>query len=125
MDEKKFNFTDLDAYKISFDLSNKVWEIVKNWDNFSKNTIGNQLVRSIDSISANIAEGFGKYTKKDKIHFYRHSSGSLNESINWVEKAKSRKLITEQQYKSLILELDKLPKLINQLIYFTNKNLKI
>ena len=123
MENKRFNFTDLDAYKISFELSNKVWSIVKDWDNLSKNTVGNQLIRAIDSISANIAEGFGKYTKKDKINFYRHSCGSLNESMDWIEKSKTRKLINEKQYEYLKIELDKLPKLLNQLIYYTNKNL--
>lgn len=124
METKNFNFTDLDAYKISFKLSNEIWEIVRKWDSLSKDTIGKQLIRASDSVSANIAEGFGKYTKKDKINFYRHSSGSLNEFINWIEKAKVRKLIKEREYGYIDEEIKKMPKLINQLIYYTNKNLK-
>jgi len=73
MDKRYIDFTDLSSYKLSYDLSNLVWDIVIEWDYFAKDTIGKQFVRSVDSISANIAEGFGRYSKKDKIHFYRYS----------------------------------------------------
>lgn len=113
------------SYKISFHLSNYVWNIVINWDYFSKDTIGKQFARAIDSISANIAEGFGRYSKKDKIKFYRYSFGSLKESLDWNEKAKTRKLLTEEQYEYILKELQKLPKEINWLIKFTNEKLTI
>ena len=122
--EKKFlKLNDLDAYKISFHLSNYIWDIIINWDYFAKDTVGKQFVRSIDSISANIAEGFGRYNKKDKIKFYRYSFGSLKESLDWNEKAKIRRLLTEEQYKYILGELDKLPKELNYLIKFTNEKL--
>ena len=124
--EKKFlKLNDLDAYKISFHLSNYIWNIIVNWDYFAKDTIGKQFTRSTDSISANIAEGFGRYNKKDKIKFYRYSFGSLKESLDWNEKAKIRKLFTEEQYKYILNELQKLPKEINWLIKFTNEKLTI
>jgi len=37
------------------------------WDYFAKKTVGEQFIDAVDSISANIAEGFGRYHKKDKI----------------------------------------------------------
>ena len=83
-----------------------------------------QFVRSIDSISANIAEGFGRYGKKDKIKFYHYSFGSVKESLDWNEKSKARKLILTEQYKHILDELQNLPKEINQLIQFTNQRLK-
>ncbi|MFC4141528.1 four helix bundle protein [Pedobacter mendelii] len=57
------------AYKKSFHLSNLIWELRSNRDSFAKHTVGQQYVRAIDSISANLAEGFGRYHKKDKIIF--------------------------------------------------------
>lgn len=83
-----------------------------------------QFVRSTDSISANIAEGFGRYFKKDKILFYRYSYGSLSESKDWNQKAKIRNLITEEQYQYIFGELEKLPKEIHHLINYTNQKLK-
>ena len=84
-DEKNYlKLNDLEAYKIAFHLSNYIWEIVNpEWDFFAKKTIGVQMVNAVDSISANIAEGFGRYFKKDKINFYRYSKGSLKESFDW------------------------------------------
>ena len=92
---------------------------------FEKKTVGDQFVRSIDSISANIAEGFGRYHKKDKIHFYKISYGSLTESLDWNEKASYRKLLSEDEYNYISTELKNLPKEINHLIYFTNEKLSI
>jgi len=87
--------------------------------------MGNQLVRSIDSISANIAEGFGRYTKKDKIKFYRYSFGSTMESLDWIQKCKSRSLITNDEYDYIIKKLKNLPKEVNHLISYTNFKLKL
>ena len=115
---------DIYAYKKSFNLSNYVWKNVVNWDWFSKQTIGSQFVNSTDSISANLAEGFGRYTKKDKIRFYIISKGSLKETLDWNEKAKVRGLISEAQYRHILNELNSLPKDINHLINFTNDKLK-
>lgn len=115
---------DIDCYKRAFKLSNYVWNIVITWDYFSQRTVGIQFVRAIDSVSANIAEGFGRYGKRDKIKFYHYSMGSLKESLDWNEKSKTRRLLTKQQYDDILLELQNLPKEINHLIKFTNEKLK-
>ncbi len=126
MDTKKFlKLNDIEAFRLSFHLSNYVWDAVLKWNNFSQRTVGEQFVRAVDSISANIAEGFGRYGKKDKIKFYRYSQGSLSESLNWNEKSKIRKLLSTEEYGHIFEELRKLPKAINALILFTNQKLKI
>jgi len=126
MDTRKFlKLNDIESFRISFHLSNYVWDVVLKWSNFSQRTVGEQLVRAVDSISANIAEGFGRYGKKDKIKFYRYSQGSLSESLNWNEKSKIRKLLSGEEYKYIFSELQKLPKAINALILFTNQKLKV
>ena len=126
MDSRKFlKLNDIESFRISFHLSNYVWDVVLKWSNFSQRTVGEQFVRAVDSISANIAEGFGRYGKKDKIKFYRYSQGSLSESLNWNEKSKVRKLLSGEEYKYIFSELQKLPKAINALILFTNQKLKV
>ena len=114
----------IDAYVASFKLSNLVWNKVMEWDNFAKWTVGKQLVNSSDSISANIAEGFGRYGKKDKIKFYRYSYGSMEETKDWLRKATVRGLITQNEKDLFLSELNGLPKDINQLIQYTNEKLK-
>ena len=126
MDTRKFlNLNDIECFRISFHLSNYVRDVVLNWSNFSQRTVGEQFVRAVDSISANIAEGFGRYGKKDKIKFYRYSQGSFSESLNWNEKSKVRKLLSSEEYKYIFSELQKLPKAINALVLFTNQKLKV
>ena len=122
---KYLKLNDIEAYRIAFSLSNYVWEKVNNWEYFSKKTIGSQFTDAVDSISANIAEGFGRYTKKDKIRFYRISFGSMYEALDWNEKAKIRRLISEEEYNHIYIELQKLPKSINSLIKYTETKLKL
>jgi four helix bundle protein len=125
MEQKRFlKLNDIEAYRIAFHLSNYVWAVIIKWNAFAKRTVGEQFIEAIDSISANIAEGFGRYGKKDKIKFYRYSQGSMNESLDWNQKSKVRELVTEVEYNYIFGELQKLPKAINSLILFTNQRLK-
>ena len=124
MDTKYLQLNDISAYKAAFNLSNYVWNVVIKWDFFAKDTVGKQFVRAVDSISANIAEGFGRHGKKDRIRFYRYSYGSLKECFDWNEKAKIRDLLSNEEYEYIFSILDKLPKDINSLIKYTNQKLK-
>ena len=125
IDKKYLTLNDIECYKIAFHLSNYVWDIVIGWEYFSKRTVGSQFVEAVDSISANIAEGFGRHYKKDKIRFYSFSKGSLKESFDWNEKSKVRQLMTLEQYDHIFSELQKLPKSINSLIKYTNEKLDV
>ena len=125
-DNKRFlQLNDIKSYKIAFNLSNYVWDIVIKWDWFAKKHVGGQFVEAVDSVSANISEGFGRYHKKDKIKFYRYSQGSVNQAVrsgarlmpdDWNEKSKVRKLLKVEEYQHIFIELKKLPKELNQLI---------
>ncbi|MCU0451074.1 MAG: four helix bundle protein [Bernardetiaceae bacterium] len=53
---------DIEAYRIAFHLSNRVWQLVFKWDNFARDTVGKQFVRAVDSISANLPRVSGKLT---------------------------------------------------------------
>lgn len=124
--EKKYlKLADIEAYTIAFNLSNYVWGIVVAWKYFEKRTVGQQFVTAVDSVSANIAEGFGRYGKKDKIKFYRYANGSVFEALDWNEKSRIRELLSSEQYSHIFDELQKLPKAINRLVKFTNEKLAI
>lgn len=121
--KKYLQLNDIVAYKRSFLLSNYVWNIIISWKRFELDTVGKQFVRSVDSISANIAEGFGRFSKKDKVNFYRYGYGSIKESLDWNEKSKVRKLISQEEYVYILNELLALQKEIHHLIRFTNEKL--
>ena len=124
MGDRYLSIDGLDAYKTSFELSNYVWNIIIRWSYFEKDTVGKQFVRAIDSISANIAEGFGRFSKKDKIRFYHYSLGSVLECKDWNDKCHERSIISQEEYNYNKTRLNKLPKEINQLIQYTNQKLK-
>ncbi len=117
--------SDVQVYKRTFELSNIVWEIVMRWDWFAKRAIGTQFAEAVDSISANIAEGFGRYHKNDKIKFYHYALGSRAEAEDWTRKAFARGLITPQQHKDFLFTLDRSRPEIWALINLTKEKLAI
>ncbi len=124
MKERYLSIEDLNAYTISYELSNYVWEIIIRWGYFEKDTVGKQFARAIDSISSNIAEGFGRFSKKDKIRFYYYSKGSVLECKDWNNKCHERGILKPEEYNYIKTRLNELPREINHLIQFTNMKLK-
>ncbi len=78
----------ISSYTLSSELSDYIWTIVERWNITAKKTIGDQFIRSTDSIAANIAEGEGRYYKKDKIKFFIQARGSNFEAIIGLKKQK-------------------------------------
>jgi len=100
--------TELDVYKLSEKLSDKVWYDYDRWPEKAQRTSGLQVIRSADSIAANIAEGYGRFTPLDRKRFYRFSRGSFEETKAWLRKAIRRKLLDTDsvgEYNVIIQEL--------------------
>jgi four helix bundle protein len=114
---------DLDIYNLSQKFSDRIWFIVMQWDKFAQFGFGKQITNSADSISANIAEGYGRYFIKENVNFCFYSRGSVLETKNWLVKASSRNLITNEEYNSLISELETIHKKLNGYIKILKANL--
>lgn len=99
---------ELDVYRLAEELSDKIWYAFDEWPTKAKNTIGYQIIRASDSIAANLAEGYGRFTPADRRKFYRYSRGSFEETKAWLRKAIRRNIIKKSetdQYTVLINEL--------------------
>ncbi len=107
---------ELQVYQLSMNIGEKVWNIVIKWDTFSKDTIGKQLVRAVDSVAANLSEGFGRYHYKEAKHFSYYSRGSLYETKTWLTKASNRKLISEDEFGFFTNEIDSIGVKLNNYI---------
>lgn len=107
---------ELQVYNLSMEIGERIWSIVKKWNYFEKDTIEKQLVRAIDSVSANISEGYGRYHYKESKLFYYYSRGSLYESKTWLLKAYNRKLLTENDYNDFTEEINSLGIKLNNFI---------
>jgi four helix bundle protein len=90
-------FEELRVYRAAEKLADEVWKIVREWDGSARETVGRQIVRSADSIGANIAEGTGRGTYQDNRRFLRVARGSLFETRHWLRRAYRRRLLTPDQ----------------------------
>lgn len=59
---------ELKVYNLAMEMGEEVWKIVIEWGYFEKDTIGKQLVRAIDSVAANLSEGFGRFHYREIDH---------------------------------------------------------
>src|ERR1700744_3116711 len=116
-----YNLEDLELYQLTESFSNEIWVIVSGWDYFAKDTVGKQLVRPADSISANIAEGYGRYHYKENKNFCYFSRGSIIETKGWLKKSKVRSLITEENFTLLMDKLQSIHLKLNAYIKFIGK----
>jgi len=110
------NFESLDVYRLSENLSDRIWDIVEAWSNFPRDTVGKQLVRAADSIGANIAEGAGKGTFQDNRRYVHVARGSLNETKHWLRRAFKRRLLSSDQTNELKAIVDELSPRLNAYI---------
>jgi four helix bundle protein len=109
---ERTNFENLKVYQLSEELADIIWEIALSWDSFAKDTVGKQIVRSADSVGANIAEGTGRGSFQDNRRFIIMGRGSLNETKHWLRRAFKRNLLTKEQIEKLKPIIDELaPKL--------------
>jgi len=106
-------FENLRVYRLSENLADAIWDLVIEWPNFAKFGLGKQLVRSADSIGANISEGVGRGTYQDNRRFVRFARGSLNETHHWLRRAYNRKLLSEAQVAMLRPLVDQLGPRLN------------
>ena len=121
---KTLPFEKLEVYQISEQLSDRVWTVVQAWDRLAKNTVGSQLIRSADSIGANIAEGTGRGSFADNKRFVRIARGSLYETRHWLRRAYQRNLLSESDITSLKATLDELSPRLNAYLNSIGKNAK-
>lgn len=119
---EKTNFENLKVYQLSEDLADLIWQISANWDNFNRDTIGKQIVRSADSIGANIAEGTGRFSFQDNKRFGYIARGSLNETKHWLRRAFKRNLLKTEEIEKLKPIMDELAPKLNAYINSIEKS---
>jgi four helix bundle protein len=109
---ERTNFENLVIYRLAEELADAIREVAIKWERFDRDTIGKQIVRSADSIGANIAEGVGRYGTQDNKRFAYFARGSLYETKHWLRRAFKRELLNEGEIDKIRLLVDELgPKL--------------
>ena len=124
MSSMDYTLEKLEVYNLAEAFSDEIWNIVDGWKMFLKDTIGKQIVRSADSISANIAEGYGRYFYKESKQFYFYSRGSIQETKSWLGKCRRRNIVNEAKCEELLQKVELILIKLNAYIKFVSKSAK-
>ena len=118
-----YTLEQLHGYNLAQAFSNRIWILVPGWNKFAQYRVGRQITNSADSISSNIAEGYGRFFIKENINFCFYSRGSVLETKNWISKCDRRNLISKEESVSLLNELEIIHKKLNAYSKVLRKNL--
>ncbi|MEP6913630.1 MAG: four helix bundle protein [bacterium] len=118
---ERTNFEKLQVYKLAEKLADGIWDVVRSWDYFAKDTVGKQMVKAADSIGANIAEGTGRGSLEDNRRFIRMARGSLYETQHWLRRSYKRSLLSKQQVALLTPIISELSPKVNAYFRSVNK----
>ena len=121
MEDKNYlTLNNLQVYQLSRQLSKQAWLVYQALDWEMRKIVGSQFIRSVDSIGANIAEGYGRYHYLDKIKFYYNARASHYEAItHWLDLLHERCLIKEDDYAIMIKISSELAPKLNSFINST------
>ena len=115
------NFEDLELYKECRKFRQEVSSLIKTFPKEEKYRLTDQLLRCSRSITANIAEGHGRYHYQENIEFCRQARGSLTEALDHLLCALDEKYITENQLDQFRNAYDQCLKLLNGYIYYLKR----
>jgi len=113
----KGDHKDLRAYQLARWVARRLRAEVADWPYFDQRSVGLQLVRSADSVGANIAEATGRWHRPDQQRLLFIARGSLHEASNWIDIAKERGLLDPQ----IGTQVPELARTLNGLIHSKRK----
>ncbi len=100
--EKKIpDFTDLDMWKHARRLRQEIYRVAGDFPSQEKYGLSSQIKRAACSVTANLAEGYGRYSYKENVQFCRQSRGSLYELRDHLTTALDAGYIRQEKYEQL------------------------
>lgn len=106
------DFTDLEVWKLARELRKFTYKLTKTFPSEEKHVLTAQLRRAAISVTANVAEGFGRYSYKENIQFCRHARGSIHEVRDHLTTALDAGYVSQDRWK----ELDDLAQRVTKLL---------
>lgn len=110
-----YSFEKLKVWQEAKKLVVDVYQLLDNFPKFEKYALCDQIRRAIVSVPSNIAEGSGRRSLKEQIHFLEISYGSLMETYNQLLIAIDLTYITEESVEAIKPSIDAVAKMINGL----------
>lgn len=110
------NFRELVAWQKAMQLTKAVYVLTKTFPSVEQYGLVSQIQRAVVSIPSNIAEGAGRPTQKELVHFLSFSLGSAYELETELLLARELDYITEEQSKQINAEVVEVQKLVYSLM---------
>lgn len=124
MDKKIKNFCDLKVWQDAHRLAIEIYKIANDFPKEEQFGLISQMRRAASSITANIAEGFGRFHYKEKIKFYQQSRASASELQDHILLSKDLGYLSKELSEYLFQKINTIIKELNGLINSINKQLK-
>lgn len=118
------SFTDLLTWQESHKFVVSIYKITKKYPDDERFGLVSQMRRAAVSITSNIAEGFGRHSFKEKLHFYYYSSGSLTELKNQLTISRDIQYINTDEMTNLSEMANNAHRLLNGLIRKTKTQIE-
>lgn len=113
MSVRGFSFESLEVYNKARQLIRDIYILHNKFPQEERYALGNQVRRAATSITANIAEGSGRVSFKEKIHFIEISFGSLMEVFCELQTASDLGYITEDDFSNLRPQFTEIAKMLS------------
>jgi len=114
-------FKDLDCWKKARQLKMDIADMIKTFPRDEKYDLISQIRRSSRSVTANIAEGYGRFHFQENIQFCRQARGSLYETQDHLVTACDEGYITVEKLDSFESQIDKALKILNGYIGYLKR----
>lgn len=115
------SFEELECWKKADALRKRLSILVKTFTLEEKYRLCDQIIRASRSVTANIAEGFGRFHYQENIQFCRQSRGSLYEIIDHLIVSRDEKYITDSDLTDLKREIQECLAILNGFINYLNR----
>lgn len=114
-------FEEIEAYKLARDLRKEIARFCKSLPKEEEYRLKDQILRSYRSVTANIAEGFGRHHHQENAQFCRHGRGSLTETLDHLNCALDDGFLSQAEYDALRSRLEETWKVLNGFIAYLQK----
>lgn len=122
--ETKSTFETLEVWKKARELRKETSKYTKTLPDIEKYRLVDQMVRASRSVTANIAEGYGRYHYQENMHFCRRARGSLYELLDHFTVAQDEEYISDEQFDHFRNQIFEVVKILNGYIkYLKNRKM--
>ncbi len=110
-----FNFEKLDVWNESIAFADLVYSLTRNFPNYERFGLTNQMRRAAVSISSNIAEGSSRSSRTDFARFIEIAAGSVFEVVSQSTISKRQGFLSEQEFAQIYAAAEKQSRMLSGL----------